>query len=326
MSRPCTAKAIVQFSKDYQVNMEEVGQPLEQYNTLNEFFSRHLKNGVRPVANAENPSVAVSSADSKVMVFDTVMEATSLWIKGKHFTVDKLLGSRYDAAAWDGCAIIINRLSPGDYHRLHAPVTGSLRHIAHAGSMLYAVEAVAISSPLDVYTKNERAILEFETSSFGTVIMCAIGASQVGSIQTSVEEGQQICKGVEVATFKYGGSAVLTLFKRDRIKWDTDLRNNSQKLWETKVKMGPRRPVSDQKRTPRYLNSSTCSSSPVVQVPSELKAPASGQARRRNCSSPSMNRPNKCRDGCGSVVCGWWLALTARHLMSSKLAERYVKD
>ncbi len=50
----------------------------------------------------------------------------------------------------------------------------------------------------------------------------------------------KIIQGEEVATFKYGGSAVLTLFKRDRIKWDTDLRNNSQKLWETKVKMGER--------------------------------------------------------------------------------------
>ncbi|BDA47185.1 phosphatidylserine decarboxylase proenzyme 2 [Coccomyxa sp. Obi] len=237
-NKPRSAKEIQQFAKTYQVNMSEVEKPVEYYGTLNEFFCRRLKDGVRPVAEPDNPRVAVSPADSRALVFDTVTDATALWIKGKNFTVAKLLGSGYDARAWEGCAIIINRLAPVDYHRLHAPVTGVLRKVTRVGSTLYAVEAAAINSPIDVYTMNERAIMEFDSPSFGTVIFCVIGASQVGSCNISAYEGDAIRKGTEVAFFKYGGSATLTLFKRNTIKWDEDLSSNSKNLWETKVKVG----------------------------------------------------------------------------------------
>jgi phosphatidylserine decarboxylase len=236
--RPCSAQDIQKFAKTYHVNLEDVEKPADQYHTINEFFTRKLKPGVRPIASPQDPSISVCPADSRVLVFDKVSIAKSLWIKGNDFSIQKLLTSRYDANDWDNCPLAISRLAPVDYHRLHSPVTGTVKTITKAGSTLYAVEAAAVRSPIDIYGDNERAIVEFDSPAFGTVMFCIIGASQVGSCNITVKEGQEIRKGDEVGFFCYGGSATVTLFKPHSITWDDDLWENSRHLWETKCKYG----------------------------------------------------------------------------------------
>lgn len=100
-----------------------------------------LKPDARPIKDPDNPYRLVSSADCRLMVFETVAEATRLWIKGREFTVARLLGERYRAEAerYVGGALCIFRLAPQDYHRFHSPVDGTIGPMTFISGEYYTV-------------------------------------------------------------------------------------------------------------------------------------------------------------------------------------------
>ncbi|CAL8466166.1 g5702 [Coccomyxa elongata] len=100
--KPESAKDIKSLIKAYDINVWECEKPPEAYRTLNDFFARKLKEG---------------PADSRQI--ETVQRAEKLWIKGNDFSIHELLGSAYDAADWEHATLVISRLSPTDYHRMH---------------------------------------------------------------------------------------------------------------------------------------------------------------------------------------------------------------
>lgn len=109
--------------------------------TFNEFFYRELKPDARPVEEPENPYRLVSGADSRMMTFETVNEATRLWIKGREFSVARLLGPAYkdEADRYVGGALCIMRLAPQDYHRFHSPVDGVVGPMTYIAGEYYTV-------------------------------------------------------------------------------------------------------------------------------------------------------------------------------------------
>lgn len=109
-------------------------------------FGRKLKPGARPVESPDDPSRLVSAADSRLMAFETVSEATRLWIKGREFTVARLLGEAY-RDQWDryaGGALAIFRLAPQDYHRFHCPVDGNIGPMTYIAGEYYTVNVSQI--------------------------------------------------------------------------------------------------------------------------------------------------------------------------------------
>lgn len=102
---------------------------------------RKLKPDARPIESPEDPTRLVSAADCRLMVFETVSEATRLWIKGRDFTVGRLLGDAYreEAEHYVGGALAIFRLAPQDYHRFHVPVDGVIGRMVDISGEYYTV-------------------------------------------------------------------------------------------------------------------------------------------------------------------------------------------
>ena len=116
--------------------------------SFNEFFYRKLKPDARPCTAPDNSNIVVSPADCRSVVFNKIDKAKEIWIKGRDFTVQRLLGPAYpdDAAKFEGGALGIFRLAPQDYHRFHVPVDGVLGEPRAVEGQYYTVNPMAIRS------------------------------------------------------------------------------------------------------------------------------------------------------------------------------------
>ncbi|KAG0337459.1 hypothetical protein BG004_007635, partial [Podila humilis] len=181
---------------ELQSQMPEVLEPIENFKSFNEFFYRKLKPDARVLASPKNNKVAVSVADCRMSCFQTISDATKFWIKGRQFTIGKLLGEDDDssvlASKYDGGALAIFRLAPQDYHRYHIPVKGLLSEPKFIDGEYYTVNPMAIRSELDVYGENKRVVSTITSKEFGTVAYVAIGAMMVGSIVLTTKGGQAV--------------------------------------------------------------------------------------------------------------------------------------
>ncbi|KAJ1923303.1 phosphatidylserine decarboxylase [Tieghemiomyces parasiticus] len=122
---PASARQIKSFIQFHHLSVDEILDPLSSFRTFNEFFYRKLKPSARPNPAPDNPRVALSPADCRMMVFPTIDEATRLWIKGRNFNLTRLLGNFAGLAdRFHGGRLAICRLAPQDYHRFHIPVDG----------------------------------------------------------------------------------------------------------------------------------------------------------------------------------------------------------
>jgi len=174
------------------------------------------------------------------MTFETVSTATQLWIKGRDFTIARLLGDTYkhETDRYIGGALCIFRLAPQDYHRFHSPVDGTIGRMTYISGEYYTVNPQAIRSSLDVYGENARKIVPIDSPQFGRVFAVCVGAMMVGSIKTTVNEGEQVKRGQEFGYFAFGGSTIVLLFERDKVVWDEDLLINGRASLETLVQVG----------------------------------------------------------------------------------------
>lgn len=216
------------------------------YKTFNEFFSRRLKPGARPIEGGISNDVVVSVADSRLVVFENVTAAKKLWIKGNGFTIEKLLGRKHNKNSTNNneadFSVAIFRLAPQDYHRVHCPLNGKILKITQIHGSYYTVNPMAVRSALDVFGENVRTVVTMETLEYGFVEIVLVGAMMVGSILITVELNQTVKKGQELGYFKFGGSTVVLIFQKQKdksfIQWDGDLVSNSNKKLETLVKVG----------------------------------------------------------------------------------------
>ncbi|EGO24192.1 hypothetical protein SERLADRAFT_361384 [Serpula lacrymans var. lacrymans S7.9] len=254
---PDSARDISTFIEFHGLKVDEILEPISSFSkfvsshvspapdvlfeeTFNEFFYRKLKPSARPTEDIDDPGRLVSAADCRLMVFETVSEATRLWIKGREFTVARLLGDRYrdQAERYAGGALAIFRLAPQDYHRFHSPIDGTVGPMTYISGEYYTVNPQAIRSALDVYGENARKIVPIDSPQFGRVMAVCIGAMMVGSIQTTVQEGDEVKRGQELGYFAFGGSTVVVLFEKGAVQWDEDLLINGRASLETLVRVG----------------------------------------------------------------------------------------
>ncbi|PPQ93553.1 hypothetical protein CVT25_005520, partial [Psilocybe cyanescens] len=237
---PESAKEIPAFIEFHGLKVDEILDPLDSFKTFNQFFYRKLKPSARPIECPTDPYRLVSAADCRLMTFATVSEATRLWIKGREFSVARLLGEHYKAEAerYVGGALAIFRLAPQDYHRFHSPVDGKVGAMMDIEGEYYTVNPQAIRSALDVYGENARKIVPIDSPQFGRVFAVCVGAMMVGSIKTTVQEGEWISRGQEFGYFAFGGSTIVILFEKGRVEWDEDLLINGRASLETLVRVG----------------------------------------------------------------------------------------
>ncbi|XP_022967583.1 phosphatidylserine decarboxylase proenzyme 2-like [Cucurbita maxima] len=242
-----SAKDIPHFIESFkdQINMNEVKHPLEYFKTFNEFFIRELKPDVRPIAHVKCDDVAVCAADCRLMAFKSIDDSLRLWIKGRKFSVQGLLGQEISAGAFMDGTLVIFRLAPQDYHRFHFPVSGFIEQIVDIPGCLYTVNPIAVNSKYcNVFTENKRSVAIISSSDFGKVSFVAIGATMVGSITFTKGKGDYVKKGEEFGYFSFGGSTVICVFEKDSIQIDEDLLANSSRSLETLVRVGTKLGVS----------------------------------------------------------------------------------
>jgi phosphatidylserine decarboxylase len=245
---PASVEHIPPFIKSFQ--LENTLQELKKenpadYSCFNEFFSRELKNGMRPVDNADDPKVVSSPADCRLTAFPSIDLATKYWIKGFGFTLGKLMGSDALAQQFEGGSIVIARLAPQDYHRWHSPINGTVESVNTIPGAYYTVNPQAINQEgtMDVFCENKRSVMLLKRAETGSsMAVIAVGAMLVGSIVYNEgldQPGAQVTRGECLGAFKYGGSTVINVYPKNEVVLDQDLvKNSTEDQCETLMRVG----------------------------------------------------------------------------------------
>ncbi len=178
---PWTRGIIPWFIRKYGVDMREAADPdPAHYACFNDFFTRALRDGARPLADTPFVSpVDGAVIDSVKLHGDTIMQA-----KGHAYSARALVGGDAALAAlFEGGDAISIYLSPKDYHRIHMPCSGRLVRMIHVPGSLYSVNPATVAGVPGLFARNERAVCLFE-SDFGPFVLTLVGAMVVGSMQT----------------------------------------------------------------------------------------------------------------------------------------------
>ena len=210
---------------------QEAEKPLDAYASFNEFFTRRLKPGARPLGDG-----LVSPADGRLRLFLGADADRPFPLKGATRTLRAVFAG--DAPA-GRCDVAVVRLAPVDYHRFHFPcdceTLGDVRVIP---GRYDSVNPVALLKRPDVYADNERQVVRCRAA-FGDFGLVDVGAFGVGTI-VQTYSGSRHAKGDEKGYFKFGGSTVILVVPAGSVTFDSDLVRNSSAGLETRVLCGER--------------------------------------------------------------------------------------
>jgi phosphatidylserine decarboxylase len=224
--------AIKLYCGFYKVNVEESKLPIESFKTFNEFFTRELKTGVRPMSH----SPVVHPCDALLVEANAVKDGHVLSVKGQAITVEQLFGPLLEDkpealnAVKSGYHYALYYLSPKDYHRVHHPVQGRVTRSVHIPGELWPVNNWALKKVEQLFFKNERVVCEVEMASSKSVYIAMVGALNVGRMTmafdkkictnksrwstvnvTKYKEPIVVNKGDELGRFNMGSSVVMLI-------------------------------------------------------------------------------------------------------------------
>jgi phosphatidylserine decarboxylase len=231
-----TTWVIKRFVKRYNVNMNEAAHAdPAHYKSFNEFFTRPLKDGVRPLSRSE----WVCPVDGAISQCGAIERDQIFQAKGHHYSTRALVGGDATLAAqFQNGQFATLYLSPRDYHRIHMPMAGKLLRMIHVPGDLFSVNPTTARGVPGLFARNERVVCEFETEK-GPMVLVLVGATIVGSMAT-VWHGQvnpprpgavrewryesqdvRLQKGEEMGRFLLG-STVVMLFPENSLRFPDD--------------------------------------------------------------------------------------------------------
>lgn len=178
--------AVRAFTKVYDIDLDEAVIPDGGFASFDAFFTRRLRPGTRPVD--PDPAAVLSPADGRVEDLGEVGEDAVLRVKGRPYRVSELLGGDEAAARFDGGRFFIVYLSPRDYHRVHAPVSGPVVRVRHVPGTLYPVNSIGLDHVPNLFARNERVAMFQQSPEHGLVASVMVGAIGVGRISLSFDE------------------------------------------------------------------------------------------------------------------------------------------
>ena len=234
MDKPSSAEKVEPFVEKYGIDLSIAEK--QHFDSFNDFFTRKLKSGARPV-DADS-LVVISPADGKILVFENIGKK-DFFVKGYRFDMYEFLEDSALASNYTDGSMMIIRLAPPDYHRYHFPVSGKVVSKKKITGDYYSVSPLALRKIAEIFCMNKREYTVIDTKEFGDVVMCEVGATMVGSI-IDTYTSDVVTKGKEKGYFKFGGSTVVLLFEKGILTVDDDLVENSDRNLETAVKMGER--------------------------------------------------------------------------------------
>ncbi|MCP5492202.1 MAG: phosphatidylserine decarboxylase [Chlamydiales bacterium] len=226
-----TKRKVAPFIRKYGVDATEFSR--QDFKSFNEFFTRTLKKGARPIADA----ALVMPADGRYLVIPDLSTCDGIWVKGKWFDLAKLLGSEALAEKYQDGALVIARLCPVDYHRFHFPCDCVASQSRLINGYLYSVSPLALVHNIDIFSENKRYITELQTQNLGTIQYIEVGATNVGSVVQTASAAPH-AKGEEKGYFEFGGSCVMLLIEKGRVQFADDLLKYSAQKIEVRALMG----------------------------------------------------------------------------------------
>lgn len=233
---PWSVRKIPSFVKKFKIDSSEFLEPVTSYSSFNDFFIRKLKPEKRPIF--QDPNVAIIPADGRYYFYPNISKSSGFIVKGQKFDLATLLQDSQLAQEFEEGSMVIARLCPSDYHRFHFPcdcLPGESRVI---NGYLYSVNPIALRKNIQIFSQNKRTLCVLETPLFGKVLFLEIGATNVGSIQETYFPNQWQSKGNEKGYFEFGGSALILLFAKGKIKFDSDLVHATESGFEVRCLLG----------------------------------------------------------------------------------------
>lgn len=238
------------FIKQYGIDMSIAErETAEEYKTFNDFFTRSLKEGVRPID--EDSDSIVNPADGKVSQLGKIENGFIFQAKDHLFSAKTLLGGDEELAKpFKNGEFATIYLSPKDYHRVHMPMDGRLTKMIHVPGNLFSVNPLTARNVPNLFARNERVVAMFDTE-IGPMAMVLVGATIVGSIETvwhgtitpptrdklkvwdyPVEGEFSLKKGQEMGRFKLGSTVVL-LFPENSMEWEKGMKAHAPTVMGT---------------------------------------------------------------------------------------------
>jgi phosphatidylserine decarboxylase len=224
---------IRRFIAAYGVDMSEAARGIGDFASFNDFFTRELKPGARPLADAQ--SLILSPADGAVSQLGPITAGRIVQAKGRDYSVTEILGvSDAEATRFEGGRFITIYLSPRDYHRVHMPAEGRLAETRYLPGALYSVNVATAAGVDRLFARNERLACLFDGAD-GRFASVMVGAMIVAGIETvwpsrhrthapaPLREdfgtaGPELAAGAEMGRFHLGSTVVL-LFEPGRVEW-----------------------------------------------------------------------------------------------------------
>jgi phosphatidylserine decarboxylase len=179
LPRPLLTRAIRAYARVYGVDLAEAALPADAYRSFNDFFTRRLREGARPIAAGDG--VVVSPSDSLLSTIGPVPSDGRLeQVKGTTYSLEALLGSAEDARPFRRGVQATLYLSPAMYHRVHSPVDGRVCAWRHVPGRLFPVNTAGVRAVPGLFTRNERVAVFLDTERHGPVAVVLVGAANVG--------------------------------------------------------------------------------------------------------------------------------------------------
>jgi phosphatidylserine decarboxylase len=173
---------IQQIVRRYQVNMSDAARPDPRvYPSFNAFFTRSLRLGARE-ADAD-PAAVISPADGRISQAGTIVDGRIILAKGRDYTVGELLADNEAAEPYRAGRFVTVYLSPRDYHRVHMPLSGTLKETVHVPGRIFSVAPFAVEGIPRLFARNERLVCHFEGAR-GPFAIIMVGAILVSSVST----------------------------------------------------------------------------------------------------------------------------------------------
>ncbi len=235
-----TTKAITAFIKSYDINMAEAKfKKASDFETFNDFFTRELEEGARPINNNDN--VLCYPVDGAISQQGDIIDGKLIQAKGFNYSLTSLLGGDpRTSSPFAGGKFSCIYLAPKDYHRIHMPMAATLREMIYVPGELFSVNPLTAQNVPDLFARNERVVTIFDTE-HGSFAMVLVGATIVASIETvwagtitppagsdvfrwqypsSGNDAIHFAKGDEMGRFKLG-STVVSAFSPNMIEFNT---------------------------------------------------------------------------------------------------------
>jgi phosphatidylserine decarboxylase len=230
-----TTGIIRRFIRKYSVNMDEaLDSNPASYSSFNDFFTRALKPGARPLSNSR----FISPVDGAISQFGAIEQDQIFQAKGHRYSTKALVGGDSALASqFEDGSFATLYLSPRDYHRIHMPCDGRLTRMTYVPGAFFSVNPTTARGVPGLFARNERVVCVFDTAS-GPLVLVLVGATIVGSMATvwhgvvnpprsqrirdwRYDGALDIQRGQEMGRFLLGSTVVL-LWPKNTIRFNPD--------------------------------------------------------------------------------------------------------